>query len=93
VVIGFTEGAIPEVAVNRVLFRNVSVVGAAWGNFAFERPEYMREVGGELERMVADGHVRPIVGRSYRFDDAADALRDLDARRATGKLVLEVAGS
>jgi NADPH2:quinone reductase len=90
VVIGFTEGAIPEVAVNRLLFRNVSVVGAAWGHFAFERPGYLREVGEDLERMVAAGHVRPIVGRRYPFERAADALRDLDERRAVGKLVLEM---
>nr|MBA2567283.1 zinc-binding dehydrogenase [Thermoleophilaceae bacterium] len=90
VVIGFTEGAIPEVAVNRLLFRNVSVVGAAWGHFAFERPGYLREVGEDLERMVAAGHVRPIVGRHYPFERAADALRDLDERRAVGKLVLEM---
>jgi NADPH:quinone reductase-like Zn-dependent oxidoreductase len=40
--------------------------------------------------MISTGHVRPIVGRRYAFDDAADALRDLDERRAVGKLVLEV---
>ena len=90
VVIGFTEGAIPKVGVNRLLFRNVSVVGAAWGEFALPRPEYLREVGEDLERMIASGHVRPIVGRRYAFTDAADALRDLDERRAVGKLVLDV---
>lgn len=89
-VIGFTEGSIPEIAVNRLLLRNVSVVGAAWGAFAFERPDYLREVGGDLERMVADGHVRPIVGNSYPLERAADALRDLEGRRAVGKLVLDL---
>ena len=90
VVIGFVEGSIPQVAVNRLLFRNVSVVGAAWGAFAFPRPDYLREVADDLSRMVREGHVRPIVGRRYRFDEAAQALRDLDERRAVGKLVLEV---
>jgi NADPH2:quinone reductase len=91
VVIGFTEGAIPKVGVNRLLFRNVSVVGAAWGEFALPRPEYLREVGEDLERMIETGHVRPLVGRRYAFDDAAEALRDLEGRRGLGKLVLEVA--
>jgi NADPH:quinone reductase len=90
VVIGFTEGAIPKVGVNRLLFRNVSVVGAAWGEFALPRPEYLREVGEDLERMIESGHVRPIVGRRYAFEDAAEALRDLAGRRGLGKLVLEV---
>jgi NADPH2:quinone reductase len=91
VIIGFTEGEIPQVRVNRLLFRNVSLVGAAWGHFAFERPEYVKEVAADLERMVADGHVKPVVGKQYRLDEVPQALRDLDERRATGKLVLDVA--
>jgi NADPH2:quinone reductase len=93
VVIGFVEGSIPEIAVNRLLLRNVGVLGAAWGHFAFERPEYLREVGAELERMVAAGYVRPIVGGRYPLEGAAEALRDLDERRATGKLVLDLEGA
>jgi NADPH2:quinone reductase len=90
VVIGFTEGSIPKVGVNRLLFRNVTVVGAAWGEFALRRPDYVRKVGEDLDRMIAAGHVRPIVGRTYAFDEVPQALRDLGERRAVGKLVLEV---
>jgi NADPH2:quinone reductase len=90
VVIGFTEGSIPSVAVNRLLFRNVSVVGAAWGAFAFERPGYVREVDEDLRRMVAAGHVRPLVGRRYPLERAREALEDLDGRRAVGKVVLDI---
>jgi NADPH:quinone reductase len=90
VVIGFTEGSIPSVSVNRLLFRNVSVLGAGWGHFAFERPDYLREVAADLDRMVAAGHVTPIVGRRYPLERVAEALEDLDGRRAVGKLVLDV---
>jgi NADPH2:quinone reductase len=90
VVIGFTEGSIPSVAVNRLLFRNVSVVGAAWGAFAFERPEYVREVDEDLRRMVAGGHVRPLIGKRYPLERVRDALEDLDGRRAVGKIVLDL---
>ena len=90
VVIGFTEGSIPEIAVNRLLLRNVSVVGAGWGAFAIPRPEYAREVAEDLDRMVAEGHVKPIIGKTYALDEVPQALRDIDERRATGKLVLEV---
>ena len=83
VVIGFTEGAIPKVGVNRLLFRNVSVVGAAWGEFALPRPEYLREVGEDLERMIESGHVRPIVGRRYAFDRRR--RRPARPRRAPGR--------
>jgi NADPH2:quinone reductase len=90
VVIGFTEGSIPSVAVNRLLFRNVSVVGAAWGAYAFERPEYVREVDQDLRRMVAAGHVRPLIGKRYPLEGVRDALEDLDGRRAVGKIVLDM---
>jgi NADPH2:quinone reductase len=90
VVIGFTEGSIPTVSVNRLLFRNVSVVGAGWGHFAFERPEYLREVAAALDAMVAAGHVAPIVGRRYPLEGVRDALEDLDGRRAVGKIVLDI---
>lgn len=90
VVIGFTEGSIPSVAVNRLLLRNVSVVGAAWGSFAFERPEYVREVDADLRRMVAAGHVRPLIGKRYPLEGVRDALEDLDGRRAVGKIVLDL---
>jgi NADPH2:quinone reductase len=93
VVIGFAEGRIPEVRVNRLLFRNVSLVGAGWGHFALERPAYTQEVAAELERMIADGFVRPLVGRTYALEDAAQALRDLGQRRGIGKLVLKIASS
>lgn len=91
VVIGFTEGSIPTVAVNRLLLRNVSVVGAAWGAFAFQQLDYVREVDEDLRRMVAAGHVAPIVGRRYPLEGVRDALEDLDGRRAVGKLVLDIA--
>ena len=88
VVIGFTEGSIPEVAVNRLLLRNVSVVGAGWGAFAIPRPDYAREVQDDLDRMAREGHVKPIIGKTYGFDEVPQALKDIDERRALGKLVL-----
>jgi NADPH2:quinone reductase len=90
VVIGFTEGSIPEIAVNRLLLKNVSVVGAGWGAFAIPRPDYAREVQEDLDRMAREGQVKPIIGRTYAFDEVPQALKDIDERRALGKLVLRV---
>ena len=92
VVIGFTEGSIPSVTVNRLLLRNVSVVGAGWGAFAIPRPDYAREVADDLDRMVREGFVKPIVGKTYALDEIPQALKDIDERRALGKLVLSVSG-
>jgi len=87
-VVGFAGGQIPTVEANRLLLRNVSVVGVGWGELAANRPELMAETGADLERLADAGHVRPLVGRTYPFEEGVRALRDLEERRATGKLVL-----
>jgi NADPH2:quinone reductase len=92
-VVGFTAGSIPEVKVNRLLLRNTEVVGAGWGAYAMTKPEVNREVGAAIDRMVADGFVRPIVGARFPLERAADALSLIDTRGATGKIVVEIAAS
>jgi NADPH2:quinone reductase len=90
VVVGFTGGSIPEVRVNRLLLGNTEVVGAGWGAYVMGKPDLNREIGAAVNRMVDEGVVRPIVGERFPFERAADALRAIDERRATGKVVLDV---
>jgi NADPH2:quinone reductase len=90
VVVGFTGGSIPEVKVNRLLLGNTEVVGAGWGAYAMGRPEVNREIGAAVNRMVDEGVVRPIVGERFPLERAGEALKAIDERRATGKVVLDV---
>jgi NADPH2:quinone reductase len=90
VVVGFTGGAIPEVKVNRLLLRNLEVIGAGWGAYAIPKPELDREIGAALDAMIDAGVVRPLVGARFPLDQAADALELIDDRGATGKVVLEL---
>jgi NADPH2:quinone reductase len=90
VVVGFTGGSIPEVRVNRLLLKNTEVVGAGWGAYVMSKPDLNREIGAAVNRMVDDGFVSPIVGERFPMERAADALKLLDERRATGKVVLDV---
>jgi NADPH2:quinone reductase len=90
VVVGFTGGSIPEVKVNRLLLNNTEVVGAGWGAYVMSKPELNREVGAAVGRMVDAGAVRPIVGERFALERAGEALRVIDERRATGKVVLDV---
>jgi NADPH2:quinone reductase len=90
VVVGFTGGSIPEVKVNRLLLGNVEVVGAGWGAYAMARPRLCREIGAALSTMIERGIVRPIVGERHPLERAAEALKAIDERRATGKVVLDV---
>jgi NADPH:quinone reductase len=89
-VVGFTEGSIPEVKVNRLLLRNVSVVGAGWGAYVMGNPERNRAIGEGVGKLVEEGFVRPIVGSCFPLEDAVAAFREIDERRAVGKVVLSV---
>jgi NADPH2:quinone reductase len=90
VVVGFTGGGIPEVRVNRLLLGNTEVVGAGWGAYVLSKPDLVVEIGAAVGQMVADGFIRPIVGQRFPIERAGEALRVLDERRATGKVVLDV---
>jgi NADPH2:quinone reductase len=89
VVVGFTAGDIPTVKVNRLLLNNIDVVGAAWGEYSIRRPDVMAATHAEVTRLVETGFVRPIVGARFPLERAVDAVRLLDERGATGKVVLE----
>jgi NADPH:quinone reductase len=91
IVVGFTEGSIPEVRVNRLLLGNTEVIGAGWGAYVMGKPEVTREIGSEIMRLVEQGFVAPIVGARFPMERAADALKLIDERGATGKVVLDLA--
>jgi NADPH:quinone reductase len=91
VVVGFTEGSIPEVRVNRLLLNNVDVVGAGWGAYIFPRPQAAREIGDAVTKLAEEGKVRPLVGARFPLERGADALRLIEDRGALGKVVLDVA--
>ena len=90
IVVGFTGGSIPEVKVNRLLLGNTSVIGAGWGEAAMQAPEVNATIADGVNALVADGAIKPIVGASFPLERAAEALKLLDSRGATGKVVLDV---
>jgi len=92
VVVGFTAGSIPEVKVNRLLLNNVEIIGAGWGAYVIPKPEFNLEVGAEVAKLVDTGVIAPVVGASFPLADAAEALKLIDGRGATGKVVLDVPG-
>jgi NADPH2:quinone reductase len=89
-VIGFAGGEIPQVKVNRLLLRNTSVVGAAWAEYLRHDPAMPHRVARALAALFDAGKLDPLVGASFPLDRAADALREIEGRRAIGKIVLEV---
>ncbi len=89
-VIGFAAGGIPEIAVNRLLLKNIDVVGVYWGGFIEQDESIAAESAAELTRLAREGFIRPVVGNVYPLADAAKALTAMEDRTATGKVVLAV---
>ena len=90
VVVGFTGGSIPEVKVNRLLLNNTEIIGAGWGAYVMPKPQVNREIGEAIGKLVASGHVRPLVGARFPLERGVEALKLIDSRGATGKVVLEM---
>ena len=89
-VIGFAGGGIPSIAANRILLKNMSVVGVYWGGYLERHPEYMHEAQNALFKMYEAGQIKPIVSQSFALANAVEALNDLGARKTYAKVVLTI---
>ncbi|MFY2858916.1 NADPH:quinone oxidoreductase family protein [Mycobacterium sp. THU-M104] len=87
-VIGFAAGSIPTVKVNRLLLRNVSIVGVAWGEYLNKVPGSAALFSWGLEQLVRLG-LKPPSPQRYPLSEAQAALKCLADGGVLGKVVLE----
>lgn len=87
-VIGFADGEIPTVQVNRLLLNNLSVVGVGWGAYVLKRDGLVAQQWAAILPHVESGALSPVIGATYTLADAAAALTLIDDRQATGKVIL-----
>src|SRR5262245_14648552 len=87
-VIGFASGRIPEVKLNRVLLKNIALVGLHWGAYAMHEPARIAETFRALFALYDAGKIAPVVFRAYPLDELPEALAALGSRRTYGKVVV-----
>ena len=87
-VIGFAAGGIPTVKVNRLLLRNVSVMGVAWGEYLNKVPGSAALFSWGLSQLVFLG-LKPPPPQRYPLSEAPAALQSLADGGVLGKVVLE----
>ena len=87
-VIGFTSGRIADVATNRVLLKNISIVGVHWGLYSERDPVIVRRWMVELLKLAEAGQLRPVISATFPLRDAARALAAIASRESYGKVVL-----
>ncbi|MCO5308882.1 MAG: NADPH:quinone oxidoreductase family protein [Austwickia sp.] len=90
IVLGFTGREIPTVAVNRLLLRNIAVLGAGSREYYQDHPGAAAHAWAELTPLMNSGAIAPPVTATYPLAQTAAALRAIDERRALGRLVIRL---
>ena len=93
VVVGFAAGNIEKVAMNRVLLKNVSLVGLHWGMYAKEEAQTVEAVWDGLFKLMEEGKFRGTVFSDQKFsglERVGEALGMLGRRETWGKVVVSV---
>ncbi|KHN95996.1 Alcohol dehydrogenase superfamily, zinc-type [Metarhizium album ARSEF 1941] len=92
-IVGFAGGAIEKVAMNKVLLKNISLVGIHWGAYSINERETIPVVWQGITRLVEERKLR---GTEYTDDEfvglerVKDALVALSRRGTWGKVVVKI---
>jgi NADPH2:quinone reductase len=89
-VIGFASGRIPSIAANRILLKNISVIGLHWGNYYLHRPELVHEVHATLLELYRAGKIAPMVSQRFAAHELIEAYAEIAERRSWGKVVVDL---
>ena len=88
-VVGFPAG-IPRIPLNLPLLKNCQIVGIFWGAWTDREPQACAQNNRELVEFYTQGKIKPHVSGKYPLAKAGQAIADLAARRALGKLVVMI---
>lgn len=88
VVIGFAAGKISTIAVNRILLKNIDIIGVFWGNYKFFDPDRFRQTQSSLYDLYRQGGIKPVIYQQYDFTEIRDALASLANRKSYGKVIV-----
>jgi NADPH:quinone reductase len=90
IIIGFAAGRISQVPANLALVKNIDVIGFYWGSYQKHKPELLRSSFQQLFRWFEEGKLRPHISHRLPLAQAGEALKLLQQRQSTGKVVLEI---
>ena len=90
VVVGFAGGEIPSVKVNRLLLRNLTLVGISMDVMEEEFPGTVATINAAVQKLLDDGMIAPVIGARVSLAQGAEALRIMERREALGKIVVDV---
>ncbi|ORI25488.1 hypothetical protein BJI47_02200 [Rhodococcus sp. 1168] len=89
-VTGFAAGQIPQLGINRLLLKNISAVGVAWGAFLDTDEKLMETANTALSAMYERREIAPAIKEIFTFEQIPQALTMLDNGQISGKAVVIV---
>ncbi|ORY68599.1 uncharacterized protein BCR38DRAFT_334536 [Pseudomassariella vexata] len=92
-VVGFAAGKIEKVAMNKVLLKNISLVGIHWGQYAVHEKESVPVVWKGIKNLIEQGKFKSTVFTDKNFiglEAIPDALLALGGRETWGKVVVKI---
>jgi NADPH2:quinone reductase len=90
VIVGFAGGTIPEIKVNRLLLRNLTLTGVTMDVMEKEHPGTLERVRGHVQQLLDANRLHPAIAAAYPLERASKALSSLEERTALGKVVVIV---
>ncbi|TWB01491.1 NADPH:quinone oxidoreductase family protein [Bradyrhizobium stylosanthis] len=90
-VVGFAAGAIPALPFNLPLLKGGALLGVDLAQLPTREPELQKRLMSELMNWLANGELKPVVGRVFALDDFREAFRTMQTRGALGKMVVRIA--
>ncbi|MEQ8660264.1 MAG: NADPH:quinone oxidoreductase family protein [Gammaproteobacteria bacterium] len=88
-IIGFAGGRIPSIECNRMLLKNMSVVGLAWGMCVERDPATGARCQHHLYDLLKVSAIDPVIYRTLPFSAVRDGMRLIESRELYGKVVIE----
>ncbi len=89
VVIGFAGGKIPSIELNRILLKNMSVIGLAWGQYLDRGSELPGVAQALFYDLIARKQIDPVIYKVLPFADTKEGLRLIESREVYGKVVIK----
>ncbi|KAI9247496.1 hypothetical protein BDA99DRAFT_489382 [Phascolomyces articulosus] len=92
-VVGFAKGTFEKLPTNRILLKNISVVGIHWGAYTKNEPEKIPEVWKGLFDLLESGRVKPaLYEKIYTLANIPEGLNAINNRETYAKAIATVGG-
>ncbi|KAK5992973.1 Quinone oxidoreductase-like protein 2 [Cladobotryum mycophilum] len=92
-IVGFAarEGQMEKIAMNRLLLKQVTLLGYRYGESIRRYPEERDQIWSQLTSLIQSGKIRPTVFKVYHgLENVPEALADISSRKVLGKAVVQV---